>query len=164
MAFDVSQAALPALWKSDPAFVELAKYLYGEDVSLETVQKDLFGKMDPAPSDVHVQEPVKVGRKKKPMVVDERGIEKGLEVIGKAFIELVEKAYDADLIDDDGNLNEAEIEKSRQYVRDHTGKFASQGKHTAKMIAGLTAAGALAGTGGVMAAKSPKAESTPVSR
>lgn len=214
MDFNISKAALPALWQADPAFREIAKYLYGDDVTLETIQKDLFGKydnpnknisralhhpgpdggalcgaknatkiakvgqevncpncvfraarslsvvkMDPGPSDVHAQEPLKVGRKKKPMTIrpQDDEVQKNLEVIGKSFINLVEKAYEAGLIDDDGNLDMVEIEKSRTYVRDHAGKFASQGKHTGKMVAGIAAAGALAGAGAALGARSPKA-------
>lgn len=203
---NVSKAALPALWKADPGFVQLAKYLYGEDVTVEEIAKDLFGKGDPGQSDVHVNKPL--GKQKPPLPknTDEeteetekrfysqrqaraafagafKGVDKdkakemadsmktkknkhpikrlpettskSMAVIAKSFFDLVEKAYDEGLIDGDGNLNEIEIEKSRQYVRDHAGRFAGQGKHTARNVGGVLAAGALAGGGAALAAKSP---------
>lgn len=149
---DITAQALGPLWKADPGFVDLAKYLYGPDVTMEQVQKDLFGKMDPGPSDVHVNQPalVPAGKKKKILTVDERA----LSQVGKSFYELVEKAYQAGLIDNDGNLNEAEISKSTTYVRDHAGRFAHTGGHT---VAHLAAAGVLAGGGALLATKTPAA-------
>jgi hypothetical protein len=39
---------------TDPVFVTLAKSLYGDDVELEDIQRDVFGKGEPDQADVHV--------------------------------------------------------------------------------------------------------------
>lgn len=62
------EAVAKAAWSHDPAFIEMAKHLYGTDVTLEEVLSDI-AKMDPAPADLHLPG----GKKRKK---DEEDVEK----------------------------------------------------------------------------------------